>query len=76
MKHWLNRKYNQIYAFILGYFWLRCPICNEYFGGHEGTNEPRLYIGEGLSKLVCSNEYVVKRSDILGKKKKKSLKGV
>lgn len=26
---------NRVYAFVFGYFWLTCPICKEYFGGHE-----------------------------------------
>lgn len=34
---WLNA----IYATINGYFWLSCPKCNKYFGGHE------LYEDEG-----------------------------
>ena len=28
--HWL-------YALLRGYFWLPCPICGQYFGGHEST---------------------------------------
>lgn len=31
----LNRFLNHVYAILNGYFWLPCPICNEYFGGHE-----------------------------------------
>ena len=30
-----RRLLNKIYAFIHGYFWLPCPICGQYFGGHE-----------------------------------------
>ena len=26
------------YACLMGYFWLPCPLCREYFGGHEWTN--------------------------------------
>ena len=26
---------NRLIAFFLGYFWIQCPICNNYFGGHE-----------------------------------------
>ena len=29
------RFFNKIYAYLLGYFWVSCPICGEYFGGHE-----------------------------------------
>lgn len=34
---WLNR----LYAGLFGYFWLPCPLCGEYFGGHEwrGDNQ-------------------------------------
>ena len=28
---WLNRQY----AAAMGYFWLPCPLCGEYSGGHE-----------------------------------------
>ena len=33
LKKW--RLLNRIRAFWGGYFWLPCPICGEYFGGHE-----------------------------------------
>lgn len=29
------RTLNRIYAAIAGYFWTACPLCGEYFGGHE-----------------------------------------
>jgi len=29
------RALNRIYAALLGYFWLPCPICGQEFGGHE-----------------------------------------
>lgn len=29
------RLLNKIYANIMGYFWLPCPLCGQYFGGHE-----------------------------------------
>ena len=28
---------NQLYAELLGYFWLPCPLCGTPFGGHERT---------------------------------------
>lgn len=31
MPRWCHR----LYARFFGYFWLPCPICKEYFGGHE-----------------------------------------
>jgi hypothetical protein len=43
---------NQIYAFVLGYFWLPCPVCGNYFGGHEcGGGGIPLSMGHG--KMVC-----------------------
>ena len=40
------------YAFINGYFWLPCPLCGKYFGGHE-TAKDDLYIGWGKGRCVC-----------------------
>jgi len=28
---WIHR----LWAFVAGYFWLPCPECGRYFGGHE-----------------------------------------
>lgn len=30
-----NRKLNEAYAKMNGYFWLPCPLCSKMFGGHE-----------------------------------------
>ena len=47
------RFFHKIYAFVFGYFWLPCPICRRYFGGHEKGNgcvmETRTY-----GSVVCS----------------------
>ena len=32
------RSLHRFYAFIMGYFWLPCPLCGGHFGGHEWTN--------------------------------------
>lgn len=29
------RLLNKWYANFMGYFWLPCPLCKQYFGGHE-----------------------------------------
>lgn len=43
---WLNKWY----ANWFGYFWLPCPLCGEFFGGHEG-----IFVGlRGNQKAVCS----------------------
>jgi len=30
-----DRLLNKIKAYLGGYFWLPCPLCGQYFGGHE-----------------------------------------
>jgi hypothetical protein len=29
------RRLHRIWAALGGYFWLPCPLCGEFFGGHE-----------------------------------------
>lgn len=29
------RALNKLYAAVMGYFWLPCPLCKQEFGGHE-----------------------------------------
>jgi len=29
---------NRLFAFLAGYFWLRCPACGEMLGGHEASD--------------------------------------
>jgi len=31
----LPRWVHKLYAWYFGKFWLPCPLCNRYFGGHE-----------------------------------------
>ena len=47
------RFFNKIYAIIFGYFWLPCPICGEYFGGHEESGT--LYISYIEGESTCKN---------------------
>ncbi len=37
MKHlpYRPRFINKLYAWVMGYFWLPCPVCGNNFGGHE-----------------------------------------
>jgi hypothetical protein len=35
---WLNR----LYARLMGYFWLPCPLCGRPFGGHEWRTQDGL----------------------------------
>jgi hypothetical protein len=57
------RLIEQIKAFSLGYFWLPCPICGEFFGGHEPMGS--WYQGKGRGVCVCINcaDEARKRSD-------------
>lgn len=50
--------YHKLYAKLNGYFWLPCPVCGEYFGGHESTGNSLMYaFHEGgmpyKGQLVC-----------------------
>jgi len=47
----------QLRAWLGGYFWLPCPICGEYFGGHEWSTEKGAtwWQSPGPGKGVCDN---------------------
>lgn len=52
----MPRLVHQFYAWLAGYFWLPCPICGEYFGGHE-WRDPRAVLyddGGGRGTGVCA----------------------
>lgn len=51
------RLFNKMYADILGYFWSPCPICKEYFGGHEWNLGGGIPIAErrGISDGICDD---------------------
>jgi len=46
-----------VYAFIFAYFWLPCPRCGEYFGGHEwNLNDPNQSIyNNHTGYAICKN---------------------
>lgn len=51
---WVHRWY----AAINGYFWLPCPLCGEYSGGHEWRDRKGLPAQipsdrPGISKGIC-----------------------
>jgi hypothetical protein len=53
---WLHKWY----ANFSGYFWLPCPLCGNFFGGHEWKidNKGDAYIlidPDGSGKAVCPN---------------------
>ena len=56
----MRRLWHHFVAWFLGYFWLPCPICGEYFRGHEGKYQalmvsPSSETSDGSlkGKMVC-----------------------
>ncbi len=49
----LPRFLHRFYAVLMGYFWLPCPICGEYFGGHEWTNWQEVPDPNSLGNELC-----------------------
>lgn len=47
------RLYNHLYALFNRYFWLPCPLCGKYFGGHEWKSGNDIYHGNGSGEGVC-----------------------
>jgi len=43
------------YANLRGYFWLPCPLCGEYFGGHEWRTGDYLFYSDRNASGVCPN---------------------
>lgn len=45
------------YAAAFGYFWLPCPLCGQWFGGHEWRGvggHPSVTVAEGLGRRgIC-----------------------
>ena len=59
------RTLNRIRAFLGGYFWLPCPLCDEMFGGHEWQTGNDLYTSPVIGVGVCPDcgEEARKRSN-------------
>lgn len=55
---WLSK----IYAAVCGYFWLPCPICGKYFGGHEWLDNHSIYRGNGSGEGVCYRKSCLKEA--------------
>jgi hypothetical protein len=54
------RSWHEWYAHAYGWFWLPCPLCAEYFGGHEWVHGPGIVSsipapedGPGVSVGIC-----------------------
>lgn len=45
---------HRCYAWVFGYFWLPCPVCGKYFGGHEAPIGAGI-IKDGKGLMVCPN---------------------
>jgi hypothetical protein len=50
------RGFHKLYANLMGYFWLPCPVCGEMFGGHEAESWSIPTDRAGISECVCSEE--------------------
>lgn len=50
------RLLHRLYANLMGYFWLPCPRCGEFMGGHEWKHTGIGVLTEtpGLTKGVCN----------------------
>lgn len=46
-----HRTFNRFWAHFRGYFWIPCPRCNQFFGGHERPKKRKYYYGGG--KILC-----------------------
>ena len=46
---WLNWAYAMTHA----YFWLPCPLCGRYFGGHEGADASYHPHSAFEGRMVC-----------------------
>ena len=40
----IDRKAHECYARANGFYWLPCPVCNEWFGGHEQGKGSAVYV--------------------------------
>jgi hypothetical protein len=52
------RTMNKLFAWVAGYFWMPCPLCKQYFGGHEwrdidGRSSAIRVAGEGCGTGIC-----------------------
>jgi len=48
------RTLNKIIARLLGYFWVKYPLCKQYFGGHEWNSDHCTpTTTKGLSEGIC-----------------------
>lgn len=57
MSNKLSRVVNRAFAAVTGYFWLPCPLCKQYFGGHQWRDingqSSVIENGEGSGTAIC-----------------------
>ncbi len=49
----LDRLAEHLYANLNGYFWLPCPRCGRYFGGHEWRDTVTCSVYKGRGYGAC-----------------------
>ena len=62
------RRLHKLYALLFRYFWLPCPVCGKYFGGHElsSNNFLALLVSEdGTEHLVCPDPGCIYEAGVL-----------
>ena len=52
------RLFHKMYARLFGYFWIPCPVCKRYFGGHEADIRNSLSDPSNrlVQRVVCSRD--------------------
>ena len=58
------RLLDNLYANLMGYFWLPCPVCGIEFGGHEIVQTEPLVSHDGSAHVVCSHACGKKAKDL------------
>ena len=62
------RKLHKLYALLFCYFWLPCPVCGKYFGGHELSSNnflASLVSEDGTGHLVCPDPECIYEAGVL-----------
>ena len=50
------RWFHKLYAKAFGYTWMQCPICGDYFGGHEISDKKTARVTDSNGNVwpVCT----------------------
>ena len=49
------RLYHKLYAKLFHYYWLPCPVCGKFYGGHEVKEIVSIAI-DGCNKQICPSQ--------------------